>query len=133
MTRPHPQIKKDGDTLVLMFRSRIGDDLTHSTVFPITRNGIDNLIHALSAIEAQPTGETFATDAEPIQHMVDEWLKNNKVTRKIKPELDPLVALARELCPKKDDPLVFLKDNRAALEAELVERSKFLETIDWEF
>jgi hypothetical protein len=129
----HPQIKKDGDSLVLVFASRRGDDLTHSTAFPISTKGIDQLIRVLSAIEAQPTGETFATESEPIQYMVEQWLKTNSITRKIRPELDPLVALAKELCPEDQDHLIFLKEKRTLLEKELANRNAFAATFDMEF
>jgi hypothetical protein len=128
----HPQIKKDGDSLVLVFASRRGSDLTHSTAFPITEKGIDQLIRVLSAIEAQPAGETFATESEPIQYMVEQWLKTNTVTRRLKPEIDPLIVLAKEFCPPKEDHLVFLKDNREFLEQELIRRTEFASSIDFD-
>ena len=128
----HPTIKKDGNTLVLVFPSEVSD-LTHSTAFPITEKGITQLIRVLSAIECKPTGITFATEPEPIQHIIDQWLRENKVTRKVKPELDPLIALATDLCPKDKDPLEFLKTNRKMLEQELDARKNFALNLgeDW--
>jgi len=129
----HPQIKTEGDSIVLLFPSRRGEELTHSTTFPNTEKGKTQLLRVLKAIECHKDGETFATEPEPIQHMVDQWLKENKVTRKIRPELDPLVALAKELCPEDQDHLEFLKAKRPLLEKELANRNAFAATFDMEF
>ena len=128
----HPQIKTEGDSIVLLFPSRRGEELTHSTTFPNTDKGITQLLRVLKSIECHKDGETFATEPEPIQHMVDQWLKENKVTRKIRPELDPLVEVAKEFCPPKEDHLVFLKDNRAVLEKELARRNEFNASFDFD-
>ena len=89
------RIYKSGDFLILLFDPLPGNSHSHSVSIPISEKGFKVLTKILSDRERSPFVDKakIATSEAPIQYMVDEWLKNNNITRVSKREAPDTLTL----------------------------------------
>ena len=80
-----PKIYKAGQTLNLVYDSDTGDEKGHTVTFPIDERGFSALVNVLAERERNPNRRVnIGEKGNPVQHMVDEWLKQGNAIKKPK-------------------------------------------------